>query len=140
MRMLRVGALLLLALLLPSVPASADWEKAGPIWNNIDAQRKCPQTCSPDKWDGNWKTTEAGKMSVCSCSGPSRSAKSTQQTQSRVTPQKIPAGKKMKGGIKSGAIWTDIMAADRCPKMCGVRKWDGRWSYVDINNSICYCR
>ncbi len=140
MKSLRVVAFLLLGFFLISAPASADWEKAGPIWNNMDAQRKCPQTCSPGKWDGNWKTTEATKMSVCSCSGVSKSSKSTQQTQSRVTPQKLPAGKKTKGGIKSGAIWTDIMAADRCPKMCGVRQWDGRWSYVDINNSICYCR
>ena len=138
MRMILMGALMLLALLIPTGPASADWEKAGPIWNNVDAQRKCPQTCSPSKWDGNWKTIEAGKMSVCSCSGPSRSSKSGQQ--SRVTPQKVAAGKKAKGGVKAGSIWTDIMAADRCPKMCSPRTWDGRWSYVDINNSICYCR
>lgn len=140
MKMLRVWAWLLLILIIPSATANADWEKAGPIWNNVDAQRKCPQICTPSKWDGNWKTTQAGKMSVCSCSGPARSSKSTQQTQSRVTPQKVATGKKAKGGVKGGAIWTDIMAEDRCPKICSPRNWDGRWSYIDINNSICYCR
>lgn len=43
--------------------------EAGPIWDNEDAQRKCPQTCgSKDgKWNGQWRTTEWGKMSVCGC-------------------------------------------------------------------------
>ncbi|MBL8905722.1 MAG: mannan-binding lectin [Rhizobiales bacterium] len=137
---MRVVALFLATLLITALPAHADWEKAGPIWNNIDAQRKCPQTCSPGKWDGNWKTTDPGKMSVCSCMGKPKNPKSAQETQSRVKPQKVAAGKKSKGGVRAGSIWTDMMAEDRCPKVCGPREWDGRWSYVDINNSICYCR
>jgi len=137
---IRIFAVLLAALVFSALPARAEWEKAGPIFHNIDAQRKCPQVCSPGKWDGNWKTTEAGKMSVCSCTGPARSSKPAQEAQSRVKPQKVAAGKKTKGGVKAGAIWTDIMAADRCPVACGRRKWDGRWSYIDINNSVCYCR
>jgi hypothetical protein len=45
--------------------------EAGPIWNNADAQGKCPATCSNFgagwKWNGNWVTTVPGKMSVCGC-------------------------------------------------------------------------
>lgn len=43
---------------------------AGPIWNNTDAQTKCPTTCSSKGgWNGQWKTTETGVMSVCGCCG-----------------------------------------------------------------------
>lgn len=140
MRHCGVAVLLIATLVISSLPARADWEEAGPIWNNYDAQRKCPQACGTGKWDGNWKTTQPAKMSVCSCAGSSRSTKSAQQTQSRAKPQRVTAGKKAKGGVKAGSIWTDIMAQDRCPNVCSPRKWDGRWSYVDINNSVCYCR
>jgi len=43
--------------------------KAGPIWNNNDAKKKCRRTCrrSGGKWNGGWWTTVPGKMSVCHC-------------------------------------------------------------------------
>lgn len=43
--------------------------KAGPIWNNGDAQMKCPSVCQKagGKWNGQWNTTVPGKMSVCGC-------------------------------------------------------------------------
>lgn len=42
---------------------------AGPIWNNMDAQRKCPAVCSQQgaQWDGNWRTVAAGRDSTCDC-------------------------------------------------------------------------
>ena len=44
--------------------------QAGPIWSNQDAQQKCVQTCqNKGGWNGNWKTTEPGVMSVCGCCG-----------------------------------------------------------------------
>ena len=43
------------------------WVDAGPIWNQVDADRKCPQvaTSAGGKWTGQWKTTRPGQMSVC---------------------------------------------------------------------------
>ena len=43
------------------------WVDAGPIWNQIDADRKCPQVAKSagGKWTGQWKTTRPGQMSVC---------------------------------------------------------------------------
>lgn len=43
--------------------------KAGPIWNNTDAQTKCPATCTryTAQWNGQWTTTIPGLMSVCGC-------------------------------------------------------------------------
>ncbi len=41
--------------------------EAGPIWNQADAQRKCPQVAKANggTWNGQWRTTVPGKMSVC---------------------------------------------------------------------------
>jgi hypothetical protein len=42
---------------------------AGPIWSNPDAQGKCPAVCAGvgRAWNGQWKTTQPGVMSVCGC-------------------------------------------------------------------------
>jgi hypothetical protein len=41
--------------------------EAGPIWNQADAQTKCPQIAKANGgvWDGQWRTTIPGRMSVC---------------------------------------------------------------------------
>jgi len=46
--------------------------QAGPIWNNPDAQTKCPGTCQSHAtaWNGQWTTTVWGQMSVCGCQKP----------------------------------------------------------------------
>lgn len=43
------------------------WVEAGPIWNQFDADRKCPDVArnGGGKWTGQWKTTQPGRMSVC---------------------------------------------------------------------------
>tara|TARA_R110000850_G_scaffold75593_5_gene164637 strand:- start:714 stop:1574 length:861 start_codon:yes stop_codon:yes gene_type:complete len=40
---------------------------AGPIWNQQDAQRKCPAVAASQggEWTGQWRTTVQGRMSVC---------------------------------------------------------------------------
>jgi len=47
-------------------PITRDVE-AGPLWNNGDADRKCPAVCAPGRWTGQWRTTVPGRMSVCGC-------------------------------------------------------------------------
>ena len=46
--------------------------EAGPIWNNGDAQTKCPAALAKVKWNGQWTTTVQGQMSVCGCTGNAR--------------------------------------------------------------------
>lgn len=43
--------------------------KAGPIWNQKNAQETCPKVCSKQGqvWNGQWKTTQPSSMSVCGC-------------------------------------------------------------------------
>ena len=57
-----------MALAVPAAPVFAVDIDAGPIWNNDDAQRKCPAVCGGYRnWDGNWRTVETGRNSVCTC-------------------------------------------------------------------------
>lgn len=46
----------------PSRPVNA-----GPIWNQADAEVKCPVVAHAvnGKWTGGWRTTRQGQMSVC---------------------------------------------------------------------------
>ena len=46
---------------------SAQDVDAGPIWNNNDAQTKCPVAAAAvnGTWNGQWRTTVEGEMSVC---------------------------------------------------------------------------
>jgi len=41
--------------------------QVGPIWNQMDAERKCPQAArgAGGTWDGQWRTTRPGQMSEC---------------------------------------------------------------------------
>ncbi len=41
--------------------------EAGPIWNQADAEKKCPQIARQNNatWTGQWWTTVQGQMSVC---------------------------------------------------------------------------
>jgi hypothetical protein len=43
--------------------------EAGPIWNDTEAQIKCPSICEQNngKWANVWKTTVPAQMSVCEC-------------------------------------------------------------------------
>jgi hypothetical protein len=50
----------------PPPPAAHDVE-AGPLYNQGDADLKCASVCYPERWNGQWRTTVAGRMSVCGC-------------------------------------------------------------------------
>lgn len=45
--------------------------KAGPIFNNNEAQAKCPSVAAAvgGTWNGNWVTTVPGETSVCNIDG-----------------------------------------------------------------------
>ncbi len=55
-----------------SAAQAAETVEAGPIWNQQDAEKKCPSVCEKrGGWTGHWWTTVQGKMSVCQCKGAS---------------------------------------------------------------------
>ena len=41
--------------------------EAGPIWNQSDAEKKCAEVAKKNSgtWNGQWRTTVPGNMSVC---------------------------------------------------------------------------
>lgn len=47
---------------------------AGPIWNQSDAESKCPAVCTNAgpgwKWSGQWQTIQGSFTSVCGCNEP----------------------------------------------------------------------
>lgn len=95
--------------------------KAGPIFNDADAQKKCPQVCGSSPWSGLWRTTVWGTMSVCSCSGGSSGSSfpSGRETSCSVPSNEVcagcqvtcPAGKQascMEGEIHADTVcWTN---------------------------------
>lgn len=66
-------AVALAALLAMAGPASADVRQidAGPIWNDWDAESKCPGVCSDNdrEWTGEWRTVPGTMTSTCDCKG-----------------------------------------------------------------------
>jgi len=116
--------LLLIALLLSALPAAAQSYdvQAGPIWNNADAQGKCPNVCGGlgARWNGQWHTTVQGQMSVCSCE--------------RASPSR---------DINAGPIWNNADAQGKCPGIClgNGLSWTGQWhTTVPGQMSVCECR
>ena len=109
--------------------ALAEDVNAGPIWNQADANNKCPGVCSGhtgEHWNGQWRTTVPNKMSVCGCEP--------------VKPPPPPAGGN-KVAKEAGPIWNQADANNKCPRVCAApAKWDGQWwTTVPNKMSVCEC-
>ena len=120
------------ALAPPVAPAARAAEvSAGPIWNNMDAQRKCPDVCRGNgnaSWNGNWRTLPGTATSVCDCDAPA-------------------GGRAPSGGSQwanAGPLWNQIDAQNKCPDVCrsaGGRTWDGNWKTTEPGRmSVCSCQ
>ncbi|MEM9926143.1 MAG: mannan-binding lectin [Cyanobacteria bacterium P01_D01_bin.50] len=98
--------------------------KAGPIWNNNDANTKCPVAAAAydTDWNGQWVTTVSGEMSVCG-------------TQLSSLPKiKLPAD------VKAGPIWNNDDAKTKCPVAAYAAggDWNGNWvTTVPGRMSVC---
>jgi rubredoxin len=88
------------------------WVEAGPIWNQMDAERKCPDAArrAGGVWDGQWRTTRPGEMSECELSGGR-------------------GGGKREGWVEAGPIWNMLDADRKCPQVAQAAggKWTGQW-------------
>lgn len=125
------GFLLALAIVASGADAASRDVGAGPIWNNLDAQKKCPAVCTGagGRWDGNWRTVIPGQQSVCSCDVG-----------------RAGAGGGAAGGqtmrVQAGPIWNDMDATKKCPATCAGqgRTWTGQWvTTVPGRMSVCEC-
>ncbi len=96
--------------------------RSGPIWNNDDAGKKCPGTCTYySGWNGNWKTTVPGQMSVCGCNAAPQSDNPFDKN--------------------AGPIWNNADAPRKCPNACRwYGGWNGNWrTTVPGQMSVCGC-
>ncbi len=117
--------------LLAGTPAHAVEMPAGPIWNNMDAQNKCPNVCRQNgnaQWNGNWRTLPGTATSVCDC-------------------DVAPGGRTRPAGtqwVDAGPLWHQMDAQNKCPDVCrrsGGRSWDGNWKTTEPGRmSVCSCQ
>ena len=122
----------LASLLLGSAPAAAKVRpvEAGPIWNQVDAERKCLELArrSGGTWTGQWRTTVPGQMSVCDIRSEAG--------------MNIELGKKKKT-IEVGPIWNQMDAERKCPEAARAAgaSWTGQWSTtIPGRMSVCEIR
>jgi len=105
--------------LLQTAAAHACDVNAGPIFNQQQAEQVCPGTCTGagyTSWNGNWKTTVPGKMSVCGCV--------------------------VDKDVDAGPIWNQKDAEKKCPAVCKKdgATWNGQWkTTVPGKMSVCGC-
>jgi ribosome modulation factor len=93
--------------------------EAGLIISTDEAKTKCPEVCGKQnmKWDGNWRTTVEGQMSVCACLAEK--------------------------DIEAGPIISNDGAKTKCPPACAKEnmKWTGNWKTTEENKqSVCHCQ
>lgn len=101
-------------------PASRDIP-AGPIWNQTDAETKCPRIATEvgGQWTGHWKTTVLGEMSVCNI---------TDKPSARVR------------NVDAGPIWNQADAEQKCPVVAYAvhGRWTGQWVTTEQGRmSVC---
>ena len=128
-RGLVIGAAMLGLALPPGVSAQTQKTAvdAGPIWNQADAEEKCPQVAASygGVWDGQWRTTVPGTMSVCEVKYVGR------------------PGKYVVKEVDAGPIWNQGDADKKCAELANAKGgvWDGQWrTTVPGTMSVCELR
>ena len=106
---------------------------AGPIWDQKDAETKCPIVCAAHlgKWTGNWHTPQEtwGKLSVCECEFDTE----------------IQGSSQLVLDVVAGPIWNEEDAKVKCPIVCASYggEWTGQWHTPQETwgkMSVCQCR
>lgn len=101
---------------------------AGPIFDNDDAQVKCPVACASagGTWNGQWTTVVEDKMSVCGCTFTVPATGTSPFTLD----------------VPAGPIFSNDDAQVICPIVCASRggTWNGQWTtVVEDEMSVCGC-
>jgi hypothetical protein len=115
----------------PAPPKAKDVE-AGPIFDQAEAEQKCPTVCKPPtKWNGRWHTTQAQMMSVCACVEPAPPPP---------PPPPPPAVKTAE--LEAGPLFDQKAADAKCPQVCKApATWTGAWRTTKRGvMSVCTCQ
>jgi hypothetical protein len=100
--------------------------EAGPIWNQADAEKKCSEVAKANGgvWNGQWRTTVPGRMSVCELRLSS-------------------SGKDVVEAVEAGPIWNQADAKKKCSELAKANGgvWNGKWrTTVPGRMSVCELR
>ncbi len=106
--------------------------EVGPIWNQMDADRKCPKAAhnSGGTWTGHWRTTRPGQMSECDIT-MSHSGWDHHEMSYSGWDHHGDQGHRdhREKSVEVGPIWNQMDAERKCPE--AARKaggtWNGQW-------------
>ncbi len=110
--------------------------EAGPLWNDAQAQSKCPSVCGGfEAWTRGWWTTVPNRMAVCECIVPNPAMVPVQVAS---PPAPVPLNKRP---VEAGPIWSNDDARAKCPRVCqSPEAWNGQWwTTVQGVMSVCEC-
>jgi hypothetical protein len=103
----------------------------GPIWNQKDAETKCPIACAAHsgKWNGQWTTVVPNKMCICICELDTESSCSSE----------------LLINVMAGFIKDKDDANVKCPIVCASYggEWTGLWftpKETWNKMSVCECK
>lgn len=103
--------------------------EVGPIWNQMDAQRKCPEAARRvgGTWTGEWRTIRPGQMSECDI----RMDRHEGMRRIEIGPVRIEQGRSRRGvrSVEVGPIWNQMDAERKCSEAArrAGGTWNGQW-------------
>lgn len=118
--------------------------EAGPIFDHAEAQRRCPQVCTPPAtWKGGWRTTKGATTSECDCvdppSQPTPAALTPTPTPVTPTPPPVTPPAPTVRKVKAGFVKDTRRAKVVCPRVCKApSSWGGAWR-TTVKNKLSEC-
>lgn len=121
------------ALFLLSTPAAARHDvrsiEVGPIWNQMDADRKCPEAArrAGGTWTGQWRTTRPGQASECDIRMERHGGFQPTLGQDHMFGHDHKYRKER--SVEVGPIWNQMDADRKCPEAArrAGGTWTGQW-------------
>lgn len=105
--------------------------EAGPIWNQGDAESKCPALAERNGayWTGGWMTTVQGAMSTCTLEYPLFDWQTSYDVD-----------------VEAGPIWNQSDAESKCEALAAEKEtddiwvnWTGQWA-TSVEGEMSVCR
>lgn len=142
------------AVMTPTAPAPSGNTRevpAGPIWDQAQANKKCPLIAaqSGSRWTNKWRklnySTHQSVCEVTSAAAPtvqSQTVVTTQTTYVNLNPTPAPAAANVRE-VFAGPIWDDNQAKTKCPVIASNNNgtWTGQWRKTGPDHaSLCEVR
>lgn len=133
----------------PATPGSIVREaNAGPIWDQAQANRKCPLVAANNKgqWTGNWRKVGENNMAVCQIRIDAATGGTNPVVRSETTYIPLPKPVAPASNVReifAGPIWDQAQANKKCQLIAANNKgvWTGKWRKTGPNhNSLCSIR